>query len=104
MPHIAEPAEKNRRILRVTLPDDATIEAGIYNAIATTKPSLTGFPMSPETRFVSLGLESLEFISVVFAMEEAFDIIIVDRQLDTFRTVAEARNLVKKLMLEKDPA
>jgi len=29
----------------------------------------------------------------------------VDRQLDTFRTVAEARNLVKKLMLEeKDPA
>jgi acyl carrier protein len=34
---------------------------------------------------------------VVFEIEEAFEVSIVDQQLDTFRTVGEARNTVLKL-------
>lgn len=77
--------------------DSVTVEEAIYKAIRTVKPSLSNLPMSADTRFDSLGLESIERIMVVFEIEEAFDVSIVDQQLDTFRTVGEARNTVLKL-------
>jgi len=77
--------------------DSVTVEEAIYKAIRTVKPSLANLPMSANTRFDSLGLESIERIMVVFEIEEAFDVSIVDQQLDTFRTVGEARNTVLRL-------
>jgi acyl carrier protein len=73
------------------------VEDTIFNAIRKVKPSLSEAPMSDATRFDSLGLESIERIMVVFEIEEAYGVSIVDQQLDTFRTVGEARDLVLKL-------
>lgn len=80
-----------------------TVEDGIYKAIRTVKPSLAQLPMSAETRIDSLGLQSIERMMVVFEMEEAFGVSIVDQQLDTFRTVGEARELVLKLVGTRQP-
>lgn len=77
--------------------DSVTVEEAICRAIRTVKPSLANLPISADTRFDSLGLESIERIMVVFEIEEAFEVSIVDQQLDTFRTVGEARNTVLKL-------
>lgn len=46
--------------------DSVTVEEAIYKAIRTVKPSLANLPMSANTRFDSLGLESIERIMVVF--------------------------------------
>ena len=77
--------------------DDTSVEAAIYAALRRVKPSLENVPMTPQTRFENLGLQSIEMISVVFEIEEAFGVSIVDQQMDGFRTVAEARTVVQKL-------
>lgn len=76
------------------------VEQGIYESIWTVKPSLKALPMSPATRFSSLGLESIELLSVVFEIEDKFELSIVDRQLDTFKTIGEARDLVLRLQVQ----
>jgi acyl carrier protein len=78
------------------------IEEKIYEAIRKVKPSLQAVPMTPETRFDSLGLQSLERAIVVFELEDAYGLSIVDANLDRFHTIAEARDVVAKL-LEKKP-
>ncbi len=81
-------------------PGNAEIEQVIYESIWNVKPSLRTLPMSPATRLSSLGLESIEILSVVFEIEERFGLSIFDRQLDTFKTVGEARDLVLRLRAE----
>ena len=76
------------------------IEQAIYESIWKVKPSLKTVPMSPATRFSSLGLESIEILCVVFEIEETFEVSIVDRQLDTFKTIAQARDVVLRLKAE----
>ena len=76
------------------------IEKGIYESIRVVKPSLQIANMSPETPFSSLGLQSIEVLCVVFEIEERFGLSIVDRQLDTFKTIGEARNLILRLQAE----
>ena len=80
--------------------ENPEIEQGIYESIWKVKPSLKTLPMSPTTRISSLGLESIEVLCVVFEIEEKFGLSIVDRQLDTFKTVAEGRDLVLRLQAE----
>jgi acyl carrier protein len=79
-------------------PGNLEIEEQIYRAIRAVKPSLAVVPMSPETRFENLGLTSLDFITVVFEIEDAYGLSIVEQRLDTFRTVAEARDVVARLL------
>ena len=79
---------------------NAEIENAIYESIWNVKPSLQTLPMSPATRISSLGLQSIEILCVVFEIEERFGLVIVERQLDTFKTVEEARNLVLRLQAE----
>lgn len=79
---------------------NSEIEQAIYESVWKVKPSLKTVPMSPETRLSSLGLESIEILSVVFEIEETFGLSIVDRQLDTFKTIGQARDLVLRLKAE----
>ena len=79
-------------------PGHLDIEAKIYRAIRTVKPSLDVVPLTPDTRFDNLGLTSLDLITVVFEIEDAYGISIVEKRLDTFRTVAEAREVVARLL------
>jgi acyl carrier protein len=84
--------------------DNEAVEQAIYESIWRVKPSLKIIPMTPETNFSNLSLQSIEMISVVFEMEDIFDLSIVDSQLDTFLTVAEAREVVLRLLREKAKA
>ncbi|WP_446744551.1 phosphopantetheine-binding protein [Silvibacterium acidisoli] len=84
------------------IPHDTAIEQAIYESIWRVKPSLQAMPMTPATRLSSLGLASIEIMSVVFEMEDVFEVSIVDRQLDTFRTIGEGRDVVRKLLDERN--
>jgi acyl carrier protein len=77
------------------------IEQQIYAAIRKVKPSLKTIPLAPETPFENLGLESLELAIVVFELEDAYDLSILDEGLDKFETIAEAREVVSKLLGRK---
>lgn len=77
------------------------IEQQIYDAIRKVKPSLKTIPLSPETRFENLGLQSLERAIVVFELEDAFDLSILDESLDKFETIAQARDVVVMLLGRK---
>lgn len=81
-----------------------SIDETIYRAIRTVKPSLSVVPMTPDTNFDNLGLSSLEMTTVVFEIEDALSVSIVDQNLDTFRTVREARQVVERLLAKKPPA
>ena len=81
--------------------DSSEIDERIFKAIRKVKPSLESVPLTPATRIRDLGLESIEVLTVVFEMEEEFNVSIVDQQLDTFRTVEEARAVVEKLLAKQ---
>ncbi len=74
------------------------IEQSIYDAIRKVKPSLQAIPLTPETGFENLGLQSLERAIVVFELEDAYGCSILDESLDTFETIAEARDVVLRLL------
>jgi acyl carrier protein len=80
--------------------DNSEIEQAIYECIWKVKPSLKSLPMTPATRLSSLGLASIDILCVVFEIEERFGVSIVDRQLDTFKTIGEGRDVVKRLQAE----
>jgi acyl carrier protein len=77
------------------------IEEQICIAIRKVKPSLETIPLTPDTRFENLGLQSLELTIVVFELEDVYEVSIVEESLDTFKTIAEARDLVLMLMERK---
>lgn len=81
-------------------PDDPLFEQ-ISAAIAKVKPSLASFPLRLDTRFDSLGLSSLERAIVVFELEDAYDLSLVEASRDTFETVGEARDLIASMLEEK---
>lgn len=80
------------------------VEEQIGVAIRKVKPSLATIPLAPETRFENLGLQSLERAIVVFELEDVYGLSIVDRGLDTFGTIGEARDLVLELLAREGRA
>jgi acyl carrier protein len=78
------------------------IEEQICIAIRKVKPSLQTIPLTPETRFENLGLQSLERTIVVFELEDLYEVSIVDESLDVFDTIGEARDLVLMLLQHKE--
>jgi|SRR5436309_6783231 len=85
----------------MNIEDREAVESEIYRAIRKVKPSLAQTPLTPDTRFESLGLESLERAIVTFELEDVYELSIVESNLDTFRTVAEARDLILDLMARR---
>ena len=77
------------------------IEQGVYEAIRKVKPSLENIPMNEETALDQLGLASIEVLTVVFEIEDAFDVSLVARNLDTFRTIGAARDAVLRQLTNK---
>jgi acyl carrier protein len=83
------------------MPLNQEIEEQIYGAIRKVKPSLETIPLTPETRFDNLGMESLERAIVVFELEDAYNVSILEANLDIFQTIAEARATVASLLARK---
>jgi acyl carrier protein len=83
-------------------PDDVlrTIQACIVKV----DPDLGAIPLTLETNFTYLAVPSIVMITIVFEIEETFDIVIVDAGLDNFETIGELRDLVLALLARKDAA
>lgn len=82
-------------------PDADAIWTDIRHCINKVVPTMVDIDMRPETPFDSLGISSIEMITIVFEVEELYDIVIVDAGLDVFQTGAEFVKLVQTLLDKK---
>ena len=57
--------------------------------------------LDAETRFESLDVSSLEMVTIVFEIEDAFGLNLVDSGQDHFETIGEARDVVVRLLEEE---
>ncbi len=73
----------------------------IHQAMVKVDPNLGDLVIAPDTRFGVLGISSIVMITIVFEVEEQFDISIVDAGLDSFDTVGEMQDLVLRLLAQK---
>lgn len=80
------------------------IDGGVAAAVRKVKPSLAATTFEAKVRFDDLGVSSLEFITIIFEIEDFFDIQIVDRNLDGFQTYGEACKIVGGLIAAKQTA
>lgn len=80
------------------------IGGAIVTAVRKVKPSLADTSLEAEMRFDALGISSIEFITIIFEIEDFFDIQIVDRNLDDFHTYGEACEIVGRLLTAKEAA
>jgi acyl carrier protein len=80
------------------------IGGGIASAVRKVKPSLAATPLEAKTRFEDLGISSMELITIIFEIEDFFDIQIVDRNLDGFETYGESCKIVGRLLAAKQAA
>jgi acyl carrier protein len=80
------------------------IDGGVTAAVRKVKPSLAATTIEAKTRFDDLGISSLEFITIIFEIEDFFNIQIVDRNLDGFKTYGEACKIVGGLIAAKQSA
>jgi len=60
-------------------------------------------PSDPETLLMSLDLDSLDIITTVEAVEETFDVIISDKDLENIRTLGDFSDLIERLLDKKIP-
>ena len=81
-----------------TLLEHRAVEETIYRMTRKVKPSLTETPLSPETRFEDFSISSLELAMITFEIEDHYNINISSENLDTFINVAQARDLVLRLL------
>lgn len=79
-------------------PERAYIEGGVAAAIRKVKPSLALTDFDAGTRFNDLEISSLELITIIFEIEDFFDVQIVDRNLDDLHSYGEACKLVGRLL------
>lgn len=78
-----------------------TVENEIYSAIKKVK-GIEREQLSLDTNLRELGITSLEFIMISFELEDAYNIEIVDANLDTYQTIREAKEIVTNLLAIKE--
>jgi acyl carrier protein len=76
----------------------------IRECILAVDPGLAVIHFVDDTKFIALGIPSIVMISIVFEIEERFDIAIVDAGLDDFETIGELRDVVLTLLVRKATA
>ena len=67
-------------------------------------PAMADVSITLETDLSSLGITSIEMITVIFEIEELYDIVIVDSGLDVFDTPDELVDIVLMLLSKKEAA
>lgn len=83
------------------MPDDLTQR--VINCIAETQ-RLAPEKVSPDSSFEELGIDSLDGINILFALETEFDIDIPDDAARNIHTVREMADGVAKLIAAKSAA
>lgn len=76
----------------------------VRECIFAVDPGLAAIHFADDMKFFELGIPSIVMISIVFEIEERFDISIVDAGLDDFETIGELRDVVLTLLARKATA
>ncbi|ERN16869.1 hypothetical protein AMTRI_Chr02g221880 [Amborella trichopoda] len=58
-------------------------------------------PVSPESKFASLGADSLDTVEIVMGLEEEFGISVEEESSQSITTVQEAADMIEKLVEKK---
>ena len=77
------------------MPDD--LSQRVISVIAATQ-HIPAEKITPESSFQELGIDSLDGINILFALENEFNINIPDDEAQTIRTVHDAIEGVRKLL------
>ncbi|KAG5232561.1 acyl carrier protein [Salix suchowensis] len=59
-------------------------------------------PVSGESKFSTLGADSLDTVEIVMGLEEAFGISVEEESAQSIATVQDAADLIEKLVEKKD--
>ncbi|KAK9139459.1 hypothetical protein Scep_009140 [Stephania cephalantha] len=57
-------------------------------------------PVTGESKFAALGADSLDTVEIVMSLEEAFGITVEEENAQTIATVADAAEVIEKLVAE----
>ena len=85
------------------IPSSAEITETIYDCILRVKLDLDRSCLRPDVGFDDLGLSSIETITVIFEIEETFDIVLVDPGSTTSRTYPAPRSFQRARRKEAAP-
>lgn len=77
------------------IPSDAEIQEKVLNIISE-KLTLSREKIALESTPESLGMDSLDIVEIVMAIEDEFDMEISDETVDTFKTVKDIIGYVQK--------
>jgi acyl carrier protein len=91
---------KSRGVSLTQSPEDIT--RIVRECILAVDPGLAAISFDDETKFTTIGVPSIVMITIVFEIEERFDISIIDAGLDDFETVGELRDVVLTLLARKE--
>ncbi len=58
--------------------------------------------IKPETTFEELGFDSLDGLNLIFELEEEFDIVVPDEQVQAMKSVAEVIEGIGQLVADKE--
>ncbi|KAF7834049.1 acyl carrier protein 1, chloroplastic [Senna tora] len=58
--------------------------------------------VTPDTKFIDLGADSLDTVEIVMSLEETFGIIIEEESNNSITTVQEAAELIEQLVQKKE--
>ncbi|KAJ6775290.1 ACYL CARRIER PROTEIN [Salix purpurea] len=61
-----------------------------------------GTPVNGESKFTTLGADSLDTVEIVMGLEEAFGISVEEESAQSIATVQDAADLIEKLVEKKD--
>ncbi|MCG8428423.1 MAG: phosphopantetheine-binding protein [Chromatiales bacterium] len=76
---------------------DTTVKIAVMDAIAKQKQIEAG-SITPESTLDALGVTSLDAITIVYEIEDIFDIEVPNEELDSLQTVSDIIQGVEKLI------
>jgi acyl carrier protein len=77
------------------------IETAVINAIATQK-HIDANTITSDSSLQDLGVSSLDAITIVYEIEEIFDVTVPNEQLEDLRTVRDIVNGMEELLKSQD--
>ena len=77
-----------------------TIQARVLRVIATTQ-RIPLEKVKPDSTFEELGIDSMDAVEILFALENEFDISIPDEEVKTVRNVRQMAEGVERLLAAK---
>lgn len=85
-------------------PSVAEITETVYDCVLRVDPGLDRSRLHPGAAFEELGLTSIEVMTVIFEIEEAFDILLVDDGLDDFKNLGHGVEIISRVLAARETA